>query len=344
MTRVFHDEDADPSALAEETVAILGYGIQGRAQALTLRDSGVRVIVGNRRDSYRARAEADGFPVCDLADAARQGTLLVVLLPDEVQPHIFEQELIPALVAGNGVIFAHGFCVRYGLVELPVGVDVMLLAPRMPGQYLRQRYLDGWGVPAFVAVERNATGRAWMRVLGTARALGITRCGAIELSFSGETELDHFSEHFLYPVIFRTLEVAFQALVDAGYPSEAALMELHGSGELGQVLQAAAREGLYGMLETHASPACQVGIARHWAEALGDERSVRRRIEAVLGAIRDGSFARDLLAEQRASYPGLARWRETRSALLIDAERQLRRLLRDPPGNEAPRQTFHEAS
>jgi ketol-acid reductoisomerase len=329
MTRVFHDEDADPTALATETVAILGYGIQGRAQALTLRDSGVRVVVGNRHDRYRARAEADGFAVFDLADAARQGTLVVVLLPDEIQPRLLDREIVPELSRGDGVIFAHGFCVRYGLVELPSDVDVMLLAPRMPGQYLRQRYLDGWGIPAFVAVQQDATHRAWARLLATARALGVTRCGALELSFAGETELDHFSEHFLYPLMFRTLEIAFDALVEAGFPPEAALMELHGSGELGQVLQAAASEGLYGMIDSHASPACQVGIARHWKDALADEPAVRRRIDAVLGAIRDGSFARYLQAEQRTNYPDLARWRDTRSAALINAEQRLREMLHD---------------
>jgi len=328
MTRVFYDENADPRALDGETVAILGYGIQGRAQAFNLRDSGVRVVIGNRRDRYREQAEADGFRALDLAEAAAEGTLILVLLPDEAQPDLFNAAIRPVLASGNGVVFAHGFTVHYGLIDLPSAVDVMLLAPRMPGQYVRQRFVDGWGVPAFVVVERDATGRAWERLLGLARALGVTRCGAIESSFAQETELDHFSEHFLYPLVFRALEIAFEALVAAGYPPEAALMELHGSGELGQVLQAAAREGLYGMIQSHASPACQVGIAHHWSRAIGDESDVRARIERVLDAIRSGQFARHLLSQQRDGYPELAQWTQTRSAALVEAERRVREILR----------------
>lgn len=328
MARIYYDEDADPRALATETIAILGYGIQGRAQALNLRDSGARVIVGNRADRYREQAEADGFRVLDLKEAAREGTLIVVLLPDEVQAQIFSEAIRASLAPGDGLVFAHGFTVRYGLIDPPLDVDLMLLAPRMPGQYVRRRYVEKWGVPAFVAVERDASGRAWNRLLGLAHALGVTRCAAIELGFAQETELDHFSQHFLYPLIFRTIELAFEALIDAGYPAEAAVMELHGSGELGQVLEAAAREGLYAMIQSHASPACQVGIARHWDQAIGDEADMRQRINLVLETIRNGRFARYLLAEQQRGYPELQQWRATRSAALVEAERRLQQMLR----------------
>jgi len=325
---VFHDEDVDPRALDGEVVAVLGYGIQGRAQALTLRDSGVPVIVGNRDDDYRARAKADGFETCDLSAAVLHGTLVLILLPDEVHARAYAEAIHPELAPGKGLVFAHGFSVRYGLVAPPPDVDVMLLAPRMPGQYVRQRFVDGWGVPAFVGVERDATGRAWRRVLGLSRALGITRCGAVESSFGEETELDHFSEHFVYPLVFATLELAFEALVDAGYAPEAALMELHGSGELGEVLQAASREGLYGMLRSHASPACQVGIAHHWTEAPGPAEEVRQRMTRVLQNIRSGAFARHLTAEECDGYPELRSWRARHSTRLVDAEQRLRDELR----------------
>jgi ketol-acid reductoisomerase len=221
--------------------------------------------------------------------------------------------------------------VRYGLIRPPADIDLLLLAPRMPGRYVRERYLDGWGVPAFVAVDRDATGCAWRRLLALARAIGATRCGAIELSFAAETELDHFSQHFLYPFLFRSLEIALDALVEAGYPPEVALMELHGSGELGEVLSAAAREGLYEMIQSHASPACQVGMAHYWEEAVGTEGAVRARIREVLEAIRNGQFARHLLAEQQQGYPELQRWRAQRPATLTDAETTLRRMLRSRP-------------
>lgn len=328
MPRVFHDEDVDPTALSGETVAVIGYGIQGRAQALNLRDSGVPVVVGNRNDHYRERAEADGFEVLAIPEAIERGSIMLFLLPDEVQPQVFRDEIGGRLQAGQGLIFAHGFAIRYRLVEPPDTIDLMLLAPRLPGQYVRDRFENGWGVPAFVAVERDASGRAWERLLGVARAIGVTRAAAIESSFAEETELDHFSEHFLYPLVFGALETAFESLVEAGYAPEVALMELHGSGELGQVLLAAGQEGLYDMIRSHASPACQVGIAHHWESALGDRKAVRDRIDTVIRAIRDGSFAAHLVDEQRSEYGELRSWQRQRSAALVTAEQSLRRMLR----------------
>jgi ketol-acid reductoisomerase len=338
MARVFYDEDVDSIALRDETIAVIGYGIQGRAQALNLRDSGVRVVVGNRQDAYRDQAEADAFDVLNIPDAVERGTIILFLLPDEVQPHVFTADVQQRLVPGHALILAHGFSVRYGLVNPPHGVDLMLLAPRLPGQYVRGRFVDGWGVPAFVAVERDATGRAWPRLLGVARGIGATRAAAIESSFAEETELDHFSEHFLYPLVFAALETAFESLVDSGYAPEVALMELHGSGELGQVLVAAAHEGLYDMIRSHASPACQVGIAHHWDSALGERSAVRARMRDVIAAIRDGSFARHLVDEQRREYSELTSWQRQRPASFIAAERSLRRLLRKPPGKVPVRQ------
>ena len=328
MARVFYDEDVDSNALRDETIAVVGYGIQGRAQALNLRDSGARVVVGNRQDAYREQAEADGFDVSTIPEAVERGTIVLLLLPDEVQPQVFTADIRSRLVAGHALILAHGFSVRYGLVSPPDDVDLMMLAPRLPGQYVRGRFVDGWGVPAFVAVERDASGRAWARLLGVARGIGATRAAAIESSFAEETELDHFSEHFLYPLVFAALETAFESLVDAGYAPEVALMELHGSGELGQVLLAAAEEGLYDMIRSHASPACQVGIAHHWDIALGERNAVRRRIRDVIDAIRNGTFAQHLLAEQRHQYPELTSWQRKRPASLVAAERSLRRVLR----------------
>lgn len=330
MSKVYYDRDADLAALTSETVAVLGYGIQGRAQALTLRDSGIGVVVGNRADDYRDQALRDGFEVLEIADAVQRATIVVILLPDEAQPAVFDDRIKAGLTAGNALVFAHGLAIRYRLIVPPSDVDCMLLAPRMPGRYLRERFLAGWGVPAFVSVERDATGRAWRRLLALARALGVTRCGAIEVSFAEETELDHFSEHFTYPLIFRALEIAFEVLTEAGYAPEAALMELHGSGELGEVLGAAAREGLYGMIATHASPACQVGISHHWESALGDPTAVRQRADAVLESIRGGRFVEHLVRERSSHYPELQAWRAARPTALEDAERRLRAMLRGP--------------
>lgn len=330
MTRVFYDEDVPAGALEGETVAILGYGKKGRAQALTLRDSGVNVVVGNRLDRHSHLAKEDGFAVHELGEATRRATIVTLLVPDELQGGIYEQHVAPNLKPRSALVFAHGFAIHYGLIDPPENVDLLLLAPRMAGLYLRGRYLDGWGVPAFVGVGHDASGKAWRRLLGLAGALAITRCAAIEASFAEECELDHFAEHVTYPLIFRALELAFETLVEAGYPAEVALMELGGSGELGQVLDAVAEEGLYAMIESHASRAGKAGMAHYWDRALGPADEMQKRMVQALEAIRSGKFARHLVEEESKGYPEIRRWRERHSSALREAEKELRDWLRGP--------------
>src|ERR671925_523412 len=175
MARVYYDQDANVNDLAGETIAVLGYGIQGRAQALNLRDSGLAVIVGNREDSYREQARIDGFEVLSLAEAARAGDVILILVPDEAQGPVYDETIRPGLAAGNALVFAHGFSIRYGIIRPPQNIDLLLLAPRLPGKYLRERYLEGSGVPVYVDVGHDATGRGKRRVLALAKGLGATR-------------------------------------------------------------------------------------------------------------------------------------------------------------------------
>ena len=327
MARVYYDQDADVNDLAGETIAVLGYGIQGRAQALNLRDSGLAVIVGNREDSYRKQAHIDGFEVLSLAEAARAGDVILILVPDEAQGRVYDETIRPGLAAGNALVFAHGFSIRYGLIRPPQNIDLLLLAPRLPGKYLRERYLEGSGVPVYVDVGHDATGRGKRRVLALAKGLGATRVGAMEVSFSQETELDHFSEHFLYPLIVTAIQVAYDVLVEEGYEPEAALMELHGSGELGEVLLEAGKIGLHKMIETLASPACQFGIYSYAPRLFPEE--MRRALKDVIREIKDGSFARQLLAEQQQGYPTLRTLKDAaRGHALAAAETRLRQLIR----------------
>jgi len=325
--RVYGDEDADLDVLGDECVAVLGYGIQGRAQALNLRDSGIEVVVGNRDDDYAGRARDDGFEVLEIEAAAARGDTVLLLIPDEAQQEVWNAAVEEAMEPGDAVVFAHGFALRYRLVEPPAGLDVLMLAPRMPGRHVRGRYVSGAGVPAWIDVVNDATGRAWPRLLALARGIGATRAGALELDAGLEAELDLFSEHFTFPLVFRTLEVAFEVLVDAGYPPEAAVMELHGSGELGMILEEAARVGLYGMLERDGSPAARFGVLRNRAEVL-DAEELRERARGSLERIRDGSFARELLEDQRSGHPELEEMsREVQGTEMSRAEACLRRLL-----------------
>jgi ketol-acid reductoisomerase len=327
MTRVYYDQDADINELSGETIAVLGYGIQGRAQALNLRDSGLHVIVGNRADAYRDQARADGFEVLSLAEASGAGDLILVLVPDEAQGQIYEEAIHPGLAAGNALVFAHGFAIRYGIIQPPHTIDLLLLAPRLPGKYLRERYLEGSGVPVYIDVGYDATGRAQRRVLALAKGLGATRVGAMEVSFSQETELDHFSEHFVYPLIVTAIQAAYDVLVEEGYEPEAALMELHGSGELGEVLLEAGQVGLHKMIETLASPACQFGIYSYAPRLFPEE--MRRAVKDVIREIKDGSFARQLLAEQQQGYPRLKTFKDAAHGHPLAAtEARLRQLIR----------------
>jgi ketol-acid reductoisomerase len=326
MARVYYDQDADVNDLAGETIAVLGYGIQGRAQALNLRDSGLAVIVGNREDAYREQAGTDGFEVLSLPEAAGRGDVILVLVPDEVQGEIYEM-IRPGLARGKALVFAHGFAIRYGIIQPPQSIDLLLLAPRLPGKYLRERYLEGSGVPVYIDVGHDATGRAKRRVLALAKGLGATRVGAMEVSFSQETELDHFSEHFVYPLIVSAIQMAYEALVEEGYEPEAALMELHGSGELGEVLLEASRTGLNKMIETLASPACQFGIYSYAPRLFPEE--IRHAVKDVIREIKDGSFARQLLADQQQGYPKLRAFKDSaRGHSLAATEARLRQLIR----------------
>jgi ketol-acid reductoisomerase len=327
MTTVYYDADADLSVLAGETVAVIGYGIQGRAQSLNMRDAGIAVVVGNRDDEYRARAAADGVEVCAVDEAARRGDIVILLVPDEAQPQLYREQIAPHLSSGNALVFAHGFAIRYGLVAPPLDVDCLLVAPRMPGGYVRDLFVRGDGVPAFVDVYRDATGRAWPRTLALAKAIGATRAGAMAISFAEETELDHFSEHFVYPLVIGALELSYEILVEHGYTPEAAVMELYGSRELGEVLIEAARIGLYPMVEKHASPACQYGIHSYVRTLFGED--TRQRVREIIREIKDGSFAAELVADQEAGHARLRQMvGEKRRSAVAEAETRLRDLIR----------------
>lgn len=303
MVKVFYDDDADVGHLAGQTIGVIGYGIQGRAQAHNLRDSGLTVIVGNRDDTYRQQAVGDGFETRDIADAAARADVLLLLIPDEIQADVYRRDLVPGLRAGKALVFAHGFAIRYGQIQPPDDIDVVLVSPRMPGSYVRDRFLAGSGCPAFVDVKTDATGKAWQRALALAKAAGFTRPGVLHIGFAEETELDHFAEHYLYPTIIGAIEAGYRALVDNGYTPEAAVMELYGSGEVGEVLLTAAKVGLYTMLDRNASPACQYGIYTHKDLVVTDGN--RRQIQTIIDAIKDGSFARQLIADQRQGHQRL---------------------------------------
>jgi ketol-acid reductoisomerase len=328
---IYHDEDADLDEVRGQTVAVLGYGNQGRAQALNLRDSGLEVLVGNVEDAYAEEARAAGFEVLPIAEASRRAEILLLLVPDEIMPEVYERDVAPQLRPGALLDFAHGYNVAFGLIRPPDAVDVVLIAPRMIGAGVRDSYLSGEGYPSFVGVHQDATGKARRRMLGLARALGSTRAGCLEMSMNDEATLDLFTEQAFGPAFGRVMTTAIQTLIDAGYPPEAVLMELYLSGELAYSFAKIREMGMVEqhLLHSHTSRYGTITRSGRYAEM---EPLLRQRMQETIEEIRSGAFAREWSSDREAKLEMLdkvraiqaelpmARWEnETRRAFRIGA-------------------------
>ncbi|MET0406326.1 MAG: ketol-acid reductoisomerase [Cystobacter sp.] len=298
MARVFYEADASLEPLLGLTVCVYGYGSVGRAQALNLRDSGVRVLVCAGAGE-EALARQEGFELVDAAEGAARGDVLALLGPDLEQEHLFRASLAPRLTPGKMLLFFHGFAIHYGRVLPPDGVDVVLIAPKGPGQLLREMFVEGQGVPCLVAVHRDATGRAWARALAYGKALGATRAGLLETSFAEETETDLFGEQaVLCGGVTELVRASYDTLVGAGYSPEVAYFEvLH---ELKLVVDLMYQHGISGMRERISDTAVYGDLTRGPRVV---DAHVRARLQELLGEIQDGRFAREWMAENSAGRP-----------------------------------------
>jgi len=303
MANIYYDEDADLSSISGDKIAIIGYGIQGRNQALNMRDSGLDVIIGNIGDKYAPDAIEDGFDVYDPGEAAKRASIIYMLIPDDAQSYVYEKYIQGNMTENKAIMFAHGFSLRYKRIVPPENVDVMLMAPRMPGKQIREFYLRGTGAPVFISVKQNVSGRAKDRVLAMAKAIGATRVGAIEVSVEEETEVDHFIEHFLIPVIVRAMHLSYDFLVEAGYSKEVALLETYASAEIGELLIEASKKGLYKAFQDNTSPTAQFGMAHYSEKVFPDSNRVL--MADILESIRSGKFANILKKEGESGYPRL---------------------------------------
>ncbi|GEL16921.1 NAD(P)-binding domain-containing protein [Pseudonocardia asaccharolytica] len=289
--RTYHDSDADLDVLTGRTVAVVGYGNQGCAQAQNLRDSRVRVVVGNRDDDYRARAVHDGFEVLGIDQAARAGRIVLLLIPDEVQAGVVAEQIAPGLGAGDTLVVASGYNLAFGLLDLPADVDVVMVAPRMIGEAVRDRYLRGAGYPCLVSVERDVTGTALATALAVARGIGATAAGAIESSAREEAALDLFSEQAIWPTVFAVLQASYEVLADAGFSDEAILDEMYLSGEPAEVFARISEMGLLEQLRVH-SRTSQYGQLLHLERSAELVGTLRDRFARILrGEILSGRFA-----------------------------------------------------
>jgi ketol-acid reductoisomerase len=326
--KVYRDEDADLTALADRTVAVIGYGNQGRAQALNLRDSGVSVTVGGIEDDYTRRARDDGFTVLPIAEAAAGGDIILLLVPDEVQRNVYAESIADRLTSGKTLCFAHGFNINFALIQPPAEADVVMVAPRMIGSAVRQRFLDGAGSPAYVGVWQDASGQAWPTALALAKGIGATRAGAIETTFAQETEVDLFLEQATWAAISRALILSFEVLVEDGFDPEMAALELYGSYEAAEVLHAMAEQGFFHQMRLH-SRTSQYGTLSRGPRVLPD--SMKQTFGRVLEEIRSGRFADEWRREQEAGYPNFRRlWEQAEAHPMNAAEEPGRRLFAPP--------------
>lgn len=301
MARMYYDEDANLDLLAGKTIAIIGYGSQGHAHALNLKDSGLNVIVGLYPGSKSAaKAEAEGLTVKNVADAAKLADFLMILLPDEVQRTVYKQEIEPNLVDGNVVAFAHGFNIHFGQVIPPANVDVVMVAPKGPGHLVRRTYAQGQGVPALFAVYQNASGQARDRALAYAKGIGGTRAGVLETSFREETETDLFGEQaVLCGGLSALIKAGFETLVNAGYQPELAYFEcLH---EVKLIVDLVVEGGLAKMRDSISNTA-EYGDYTRGPRIVTEETKAEMR--KILAEIQSGQFAREFVLENQAGKPG----------------------------------------
>ncbi len=325
MVTVYHDADADMAALDGKCVAVIGYGNQGHAQAQNLRDSGATVIVGNRQDEYRKSALADDFEVLPIRDAARRGDIVLMLIPDEVQPQVFARQVLSGLAEGDTLVFASGYNVAYGLVQGPECVDVVMVAPRMIGSAVRNLYRQGKGYPCLVAVGQNATGQALATALAVARGIGATRAAAFASSFEEEALMDLFAEQFLWAGIVRLCTLYYDMLVEAGCAPESVASELYLSGEMVEVAEAMIETGFFKQLDLH-SHTSQYGQLSRGERVVGD--GAQRVAAEIMEQIRSGQFAQEWTAEQQAGMPHLEGLKKTAlTHPLNEVEQRTKRIL-----------------
>ena len=301
MTEIYYDKDADIALLKDKTIGIVGYGSQGHAHALNLKDSGLNVVVGLYSGSKSwQQAESAGLRVGTVADVAREADVVMVLLPDQVQSEVYASEIEQGLSAGDMLMFAHGFNIHFNQIQPPPDVDVTMIAPKGPGHMLRHLYEEGIGMPALVAVHQNATELAKQLALAYAKGIGCARAGVLATTFQEETETDLFGEQtVLCGGVTALIKTAFETLVEAGYQPEVAYFEcLH---ELKLLVDFIHEGGMASMRYT-ISDTAEYGDYTRGPRVIDEH--VRENMRKILGEIQDGSFAREWILENQAGRPG----------------------------------------
>lgn len=296
MAKIYYENDANLELVTDKVVAIIGYGNQGRAQALNMRDNGVKkIIIGSRKDDSYDQADEDQFELFSISEASEKADIIFMLLPDEVAPAIFEEQIRPGLKKGNIINFASGYNITFNKINIPDFVDVVMAAPRMIGDGVRELFLRGEGFPSFVAVNQDASGQALDYAKALCKAIGSTKVGAIEVNFDDETMLDLMTEQGIWPIIYHVFDEAFKLHVIKGHPEEAVLMEAYISKEPMYMFEKAAEMGMFKQLPFH-SHTSQYGQLSSYSDF--DPTQIREFLEERYENIHNGTFAEEWQKEQ----------------------------------------------
>ncbi|MBO8137945.1 MAG: ketol-acid reductoisomerase [Desulfotomaculum sp.] len=325
MAKVFYDHDANLELLEGKKIAVLGYGSQGHAQALNLKDSGVDVVVGLRKGSSSwAKAEEAGLKVATVAEACAEADIIQVLLPDEVQGRVYKEEIEQHLTAGKGLMFSHGFNIHFSQIVPPQDVDVFMVAPKSPGHLVRRMYVEGNGVPGLVAVHQDASGKARDLALAYAKAIGCTRAGVFETTFKEETETDLFGEQVvLCGGLTSLIKAGFETLVEAGYAPEMAYFEcLH---EIKLIVDLIYEGGLE-MMRYSVSNTCEYGDYTRGPRIITGE--TKKEMKKILEEIQNGQFAKEWMLENQANQPMFRAMKQREKELQIEkVGKELRKMM-----------------
>jgi len=315
MATIYYDKDADLSALEGRKVAIIGYGSQGHAHALNLKESGIDVRVGLYEGSpSRAKAEAAGLTVKSVAEAADEADVIMILLPDTKQKSVYEAEILPGLRDGKALFFAHGFNIHFGQIKPPAGVDVLMVAPKGPGHLVRRTYTEGIGTPALIAIQQDATGKAHQLALAYAKGIGATRAGVLETTFKEETETDLFGEQaVLCGGVSELIKAGFETLTRAGYQPEVAYFEcMHELKLIVDLLY----EGGFKYMRYSVSDTAEYGDYTRGPRIVNEQ--TRAEMKKILSEIQSGEFARAWINENKTGRKNFLAMREAATTQPIE--------------------------
>jgi ketol-acid reductoisomerase len=325
MAKIYYEKDASLEILKDEVIAVIGYGIQGHAQAQNMRDSGLNVIIGCIKDAFWDKAKEAGFDVYPIDEAAKKGDIVHVLIPDEVQAGVYKEHIHDNLEEGNALAFSHGFNIRFKQIVPPANIDVIMFAPKGPGAIVRREFLNGFGVPGLIAVEQDYTGKAKERALAMAKANGATRAGVIETTFTEETETDLFGEQVdLCGGCAELIIASFETLVEEGYQPEIAYFEcLH---ELKLIVDLIHAQGIEGMWR-NVSNTAEYGGRTRGKKIITEE--TRKAMRKILADVKSGKFAEEWVKESKAGIPNLIEMRKKDKQHLIEkVGEELRKMMK----------------